>query len=417
MDFSGQEIINSARAAAYAAAVGLAVECPPCDDLAVAVGDNFYTSPAEDDAPWYDPTQPESAQFLGVLGLGVTGLGSSPVSRTPVPLIGDGSALGPLRSTQREMAFTVGLIVQSDGALSYALGWLSTALRGGACTSAACNGDTLCMFVCCPGDLAGDGPIGDAELRHLYDVGLLEGPTLGDVKEFNGARVATVTFTLVAGKPWIFREPLATLTDWVSLVDGDRVSNFDPDSVYAQCPQPTSCLNDPTCPSPLMPPRPPVPVSPCYPTGRGNFRRTVLRLDAASAPEWLEMVPVLEVVTGSAVMRRLVVRFWANPQNLPCDAVLDPCSACLDISIGYLPAGSTLTLDARVQRAVVDCPSSGGAQPSQSSPVIYGPQGQAFEWPVFTCPTALCIEVLTQYEHTAGDSRARVSLIPRQDAG
>lgn len=417
MDLAGQEIVNSARAAVYAARAGLSVKCEPCMSVADAVGDDPYEDPVTDGAPWYDPTQPESAEFLGVLGLGVAGTGSAPVSRSPVALIGDGSALGPLRRTHREVAFTVGLITQSQAALSYALAWLASALRGGACAGAACQGDEMCMFSACPGSTLGAaGLVGDTELRHLFDVGLLDGPTLGEVKEFSsGLLVAEVTFTVAAGKPWIYREPLVSLSnDWVSLAAGDSLT-FDPDSVYDQCAAPTPCLDDPLCPAPVLPPRPPVPVSPCYPTGSARFARTVVQLDALAAPDWLEMVPVLSVATGSLAMRRLIVRFWANPQNLPPDQVTDPCSACLDISVAYLPAGSTFTLDARVQRASVDCP-TGVLGSATSTPVVYGPQGQQFEWPVFSCPTGLMIEILSAWDTTAPESRARVELIPRQDA-
>ena len=36
MDLAGQEIVNSARAMAYAGAAGLQVECEPCDSLPLA---------------------------------------------------------------------------------------------------------------------------------------------------------------------------------------------------------------------------------------------------------------------------------------------------------------------------------------------------------------------------------------------
>lgn len=418
-DLAGQEIINSARAIAYSASAGLQMECDPCDSLPTALGDLPYETPVDvgNEAPWYDPALPQSAQFFGVLGLGVTGFQTSPISRSPSPLIGDGSSLGVLRRTHREIAFTVLLVAQNDAALSYGLEYLATALLGGACTTGGCRGDQLCMFSACPGETVGGAADGDTELRHLFDVGLLEPPTVTQTQyTASGLVLATTTFTLAAGKPWIFREPLVTLSDWVTLSQGTRVSGFDPDTVYSQCPVPTPCLQDPTCADPPLPPAPPVPISPCYPRGKGNFYRSVLSLSPLDVPEWVENVPVLEVATGTRALRRLIVRFWANPQGLPCDQVTDPCSACLDISIAYLPAGSTLTVDGRTQRATVDCP-SGEFGSSRSTPTIYGPQGRNFEWPVFSCPTGLCIEVLSKYEDTSSTARARVTLHPRSDAG
>lgn len=415
MDLAGQEIVNSARAVVYATAAGLPVTCEPCDTVPEAVGDNPYYGVVEDAAPWYDPSIKESADFLGVLGLGVTGFGSAPVSRTPTALIGDGSALGPLRRPHREVVFSVALLASSELGLSYGLAWLAAALRGGSCGSLVCSGDEMCLFAVCPNDTADPDGVGTGELRHLFDVGLLDGPTTNALKTLGGGQfhIAEVTFTVACAKPWIYREPLLTADDWTPLAEGSVV-RFNPDDVYKQCLPPTACLTDPTCPTPPLPPLPPVPVSPCYPTGTDNFRRTVLQLDALDAPAWLELVPLLEINTGNHVMRKLTVRFWANPQNLPCDRVTDPCSACLDISVSYLPAGSIFTLDARVQRAAVNCPSASGT--ATSVPTVYGPQGSMFDWPVFTCPTGLCVEVLTQYTNTAVNAQARVSLVPRQDA-
>jgi hypothetical protein len=418
MDLAGQEIINSARAMAYGGAAGLQIRCEPCDSLPFALDDLPYEATTDPDnaAPWYDPARPQSAQFLGVLGLGCSGFETNPTARTPSPLIGDGSALGVLRRTHREMGFTVLLIAENEPAMVYGLGWLATALRGGSCSSATCRGDELCMFSSCPGETVGGDASGDAELRHLYDVGLLDGPTVSTRQSAGTLLLATVTFTLAAGKPWIYQEPLDVGSDWVALASGDRRSNWDPDTVYTQCPTPVPCLQDPLCKDPALPPQAPIPISPCYPKGKGNFYRSVVSLSPLDVPQWLETVPVLELATGSKALRRLIVRFWANPQGLGCDDVTDPCSACLDISVAYLPAGATLTVDGRIQRATVDCP-SGASGSSKSTPTIYGPQGRSFEWPVFACPTGLCIELLTQYENTARNAQARVSLIPRADVG
>ncbi|MGW1840730.1 hypothetical protein [Streptomyces sp. NPDC002067] len=411
MDLAGTEIVNSARAAVYARGRGVPVQCDPCPDIAAAVGDMPYLDPVTDEAPWYDAAVPESASLLGVLGLSVAGFDSSPISREPTQLIGDGAALGPMRRTHREIGYTVLLIAAEECALSYGLEWLSSALQGAACGSGACGGDEMCLFSCCPVD-------GERELRHLYDVGLLDGPQVTETKYLgSGAVLATVTFSLAAGTPWIYREPLATRSDgWVSLGGGEIVPNFDPDQVYEQCLTPKPCLDDPLCPPPALPPRPPAPVSPCYPTGLSDFRRTRIQVSPLEQPSWLETVPVLEVQTGSTEMRRLVVRFWANPQGNDCGDFNDPCNACTDVNISYLPRGSSLTVDGRVQRSVVECPQE-PIGTSTAAPTIYGPQGSNFQYPTFGCPTGLCIEVWSRLEFTAPDARARVLLVPRSDMG
>jgi hypothetical protein len=408
MDLAGVEIVNSARAYAYATARGVPVRCTPCLDLAAALGDAPYIDPVTDEAPWYDPAVPESADVLGVLGLGVAGFDTSTLGRDPVELVGDGAAIGPARRAHREIGYTVLLISAGDCALSYGLEWLSSALQGNACGT--CTGDELCVFSCCPVE-------GERELRHVYDVGLLDGPQVTATQYLpTGVVLATVTFSLVAGTPWMYRQPLATLVDWVPLGAGALVGPIDPDQVYQQCITAAPCAQDPLCPPPPLPPAPPVPTSPCYPTGTATFRRSLISLSPLAQPAWLETVPVLEVQAGAADMRRLLVRFWANPQGNPCEMQTDPCGACTDINLPYLPAGSHLTVDGRVQRSVVECEQF-PIGTATSTPTLYGPEGAVFEWPRFSCPTGLCIEVWSQADYTAPDALARVLLVPRSDVG
>lgn len=406
LELAGVEIVNSARAVAYGLARGVPIQCDPCPDLPAALGDLPYVDPVADQAPWYDAGVPESAGFLGVLGQSVAGFNSSTIGREPAQLVGDGAALGVARRSHREIAWTVLLITTGECALSYALEWLASALGGSACGT--CDGDEMCVFSCCPVD-------GQRELRHLYGVGILDAPQVSATQYLpSGPVLATVTFTLAAGVPWIYREPLDTLTGWVSLADGISIS-VDPDQVYEQCIEPTPCLDDPDCPAPPLPPRPPIPVDACYPTGRDQFRQSVIGLRPVDQPQWLETVPVLEVVTGRTAMRRLVIRFWTDPHG-DCARTTDPCRACAAIQVPYLPARSVLRVDGRTQRAVVDCP-QGPTGTASSAPTLYGPQGRHFEWPVFACATGLCIELLSLEETTADNARARVLLVPRSDAG
>jgi len=421
LSLAGNEIINSARAVAYARAAGLEIECEPCDSIPEALGDEPYYQ-VDDSAPWFDANSPESRGFLGVFGMDVAGLNSNPIARTPTALITDGSSLGPMRRTHREIAFTVALITTGECELTYALQWLSLALLGTTCQgqTRTCNGDEVCMFSCCPGQyptLAGQ-EVGDAEMRHLYDVGLLTGPQVTEKKylQESGLIWTTVTFTLAAAKPWIYRDPLTSNVDWVALGTGQVVPTTDPDQVYQQCLNPVPCVVDPLCPDPALPPAAPVPVSPCYPRGVGTFRRSRIAINPQDQPAWSETVPVVEVRTGALAMRRLLVRFWTNPQGGDCSSFTDPCGACADINIAYVPAGSTLRVDGRVQRSVVECPQF-PVGTATGTPVIYGQQGSFFDYPAFPCPTGLCIEVWSRSDTTAADATARVLLVPRADLG
>ncbi|MFF2612383.1 hypothetical protein [Kitasatospora sp. NPDC058046] len=404
-DLGCAEVVNSSRAAAYVRAHCLPVDCEDCPSLPQALGHAPYTNPSGDDAPWYDPNIPESAGFLGVMGLDAAGFQASTVSRSPVQLVGDGAALGIVRRAHREIAYTVLLIAVDECALSYGLAWLSSALDGAGC-GGTCTGETLTTFACCP---TGDG---SAQRRYLYDVALLEGPKVTEAEYLAEAIIAKVEFVLGAAKPWIFRDPLPGTTVWSQLAAGAQVT-LDPDAIYGLCVEPGDCLDDPACPPPALPVRPPVPVDACYPSGSATFRRTVISIPPTDMYQWLEAVPILELETGASDLRRLIVRLRPNVLG-DCSLSPDPCGICSDIQIPYLPAGSTLRVDGRVQRAEVQCNAAGTAT---SAPLVYGRQGHAFEWPVFDCPTGLCIEILSTAATTASDARARVLLTARADAG
>lgn len=435
LDLAGQEVINTSRAIAYAREAGLNISCDDCPDLYAALGDEPYEGVAQDPAPWYDPNLPESRTFLGVVGMDVVGTSSSTLTRVPVPLVADGSAVGTPRKAHREVAYTVGLVARGECGISYGMEWLASTLQGGVCPGVACGGDEMCMFSCCPSEVAGGitdpcdplppppGPppppvngLGAAQLRHMYDVALLDGPALVQQQYLSGGLIwATVNFTLIVGKPWIYREPLRQLRDWIPLGTQPVTEAIDPDAVYEQCPEFEPCLQDPTCPAPPMPPRPPIPPNPCYEGGPAVFRRVLVELDPLAPPEWSELVPVIEVSTGSAELRRLYVRFWSNLHNQPCSQLDDPCKACFDVAVAYLPQGALLTVDGRVQRARVGCP-QGTEGFVYTSPTLFGAGGRVFEWPVFTCPTGLCVEVLSLASATARNARIRVRMVPRGDA-
>ncbi|RFU83614.1 hypothetical protein DY218_27290 [Streptomyces triticagri] len=392
--------------------------CEDCPDLPESVGDEPYFTLDADPAPWYDPKAPETWGFYGVLGLGVTGFAGAPIAREATDLIGDGAYYSPPRLGAREIAYTVALVARDECSLAFGLQYLSWVLNGSS-SCQGCAGDQMCLFSCCPGMAPSAYDPGDAEIRHLYDVTLIEAPTIAPdaIQEFGGLLIATTTFTLAAQKPHIYTDPLASLGDWTLITSGQRLNGYDPDEVIKECRQPPNCLDDEQCPPPADPPRPPQIVDPCYPTGPDNWWRTRIHLSPLDQPQYMEAVPVVEIDTGAEELRRVVVRFWLNPQDLPCDQVNDPCQACLDITVPFLPAKSRLTVDGRTQRAQVECPDITTGRASYATPQLYTQLGGPFVWPVFECPTGFCIEVLAPRATVADDARIRVQLVPRSQVG
>lgn len=428
---AANEVVNNARAFAGAQAHGLPVTCEPCDGASLGLDEPPYTgNPRIDDSPWFDKTRPESGRFLGVMGLKVTGFSASPVARTVTELIADGASLGPLRRAQREMVWEVILLALDDQAMSYGYEWLAAVLRGADC-SGTCGGADACVMTSCPSTRAE----GLLKLRHLYDVGIIDGLAEDEREYLSGGGMcdspedccdgcdteytplySKATFTLEAGTPYLYREPVPVASGaWTDLAEGDQLTGYDPDKIADDCPTVTACTTDPNCKVPPLPPSVSVPKNPCWPTGSATFRRSWITVQPTLMPQWAEMVPIIEVYSGSADLRRLIVRFYPNPAGLDCaQAGADPCAACTSVNIAYLPKRSTLTLDGRTRSAGVDC--STATQAGAGAPQLYGPAGAAFGWPVFDCPTGLCIEILALDSTVTSTTQVRMFMAHRSDA-
>lgn len=421
LSLSGNEVINNSRAATYAAALGItAVECGQCDGLANALWDEPYSSPDQDDAPWWDPTVPDSKEFAGLIGLEITGISKTTGRRDLVPLTSDGAALHPLRRSHREIQVRALALAKTDCALSYGYSWLASVLRGGLC-SPGCSGDQLCFFTCCP-PCADDPALecADPYLRTLFNVGLLTMDEPVDQKAISGGWMSTVTFTLAAGNPSIYREP--TLVVSSAQPGGEVIAGYDPD-VSVDCTEDINCLVDnrpptspewPACPVPPAPILPPVPVDACFPIGTFTANRNVFTLPSGLVPIWGEKVPYLVIKAGSQRLERIIIRWYGNPTDRDCDDALDPCSACAEVNIAYIPARSTLTIDGRTETAFVDCP--GGPGLNTAEPQLYGPGGTPFTWPVFNCADSLCLEVIVKDSTLAPDALIEIYYAIREDA-
>ncbi|MFI6326563.1 hypothetical protein ACIBG8_54205, partial [Nonomuraea sp. NPDC050556] len=211
MSFNGTEIINNQRAQVYAGNGGISMKCTGGCNLPVALDDPPYTYPADvppAGADWYDPAVPESARFYGIAGLEVIGLSKSPGKRDPVGLVRGGAAIGPYILEEREMTWKVLLLGADDCALSYGLAWLTSALKGSACLPSMCQGGELCVLTCCPH--CTDEACGERHVRRVFDVGLMDGPSVTKQTRFGGGVMWEAEFVMVAGKPWIYRPALAS---------------------------------------------------------------------------------------------------------------------------------------------------------------------------------------------------------------
>ncbi|WP_435111321.1 hypothetical protein [Nocardiopsis synnemataformans] len=404
----GVEIVNTARVQAYTVGGcgGAQVGCS-CPGLAQAIeGDDDFPGygqdPVSDGAPWVDPAVPESADFLGIVGLDGEGLSVGTASRTPVDLALGGANIGALRHRRREFTIKVTLVARSQAGLSYGSAWLASQLEG----DDDCWGSEACLFAWCPSTAAE----GDRAVRHLYDTGLLEGPTPTALfKASEEVWYQATEFVLVAGNSYLYSDPYIELDHRDGVQDIVRVP---PGGIEAECVDAPPCAYDPDCPPPPLPPLPPQPVDPCWPTTGFQAQRTMFSVAPGGVAAAYDTVPIVRVETGDAPLRRLSVRFYANPTGAPCSRFIDRCLACGEANVAYLPAGSVLTLDGRRQRTVLDC--SGGRGLALSEPTPFGPNGGLFSWPVISCANGLCVEVLWQRHGAADNVRVNIDMASRQ---
>lgn len=237
LTLGGTEIANSARLETYLDTVGSPLAsasvcgCPTL--TGPLVGDRPYTTPAEDNAPWFDPDTPESAQFAGLMVLSVDGLDDHPEERQVTGAVTGGAALGAARVRPRTITITGVLLGSTCCGVAYGLRWLGRALSGCTgrrcgrrCGGGRCGGANLTLYNCCPTAEQAEDPEGFRawHRRTVRRVALTDGPRVidraGGGCGGNGGGecqldvdMPTVELVLTAATPWQWTDPIPILED------------------------------------------------------------------------------------------------------------------------------------------------------------------------------------------------------------
>lgn len=144
------ELVNASRVKAYtdnlAPTLGLR-GCDDCEGLDAALGDT-YTDPVTDFAPWYDPTDPATADFYGVYPLAFEGIDDSTRTIESAELSGDGSVVVGSRFTGKDIRVSGTAFAKDEAALYAGVSWLDSALNG--TEEGRCFGDRLNLYSSCP---------------------------------------------------------------------------------------------------------------------------------------------------------------------------------------------------------------------------------------------------------------------------
>lgn len=399
--FGGTEIINATRSETYAKNFSVGWFKPVYNqrDLAWLLGESAYATPLQDDAPWTDPDNLDSYDFLGVYPLEITGIEDSTVSGTVTESVIDGGYIGKTRKGTRAIVFSAVLAGLSECAVEYGLRWLRNVLNGSPCfgsTYGNCGGADLCYLACPPmiSDTGEDASTCyDKVGRNLHEVTTTNGPSVTKKLEMiDGGAAWTVTWTMVAANPAEFGTERPLIVGFLDPLVGVPYyggevppgGSFDEDGhveTEQKCPTVAFVpVFDPTCALLIAPPDVPSVVPMCF-SFPVNYTRRTFTIPRENIPLWTEIVPMVQLTTKTVEARNVRLRFYADtfdtgtPQS-------DPCNYCGDLVVSYIPPGSTLVLDGMDQTVYIDQPGQGRRR---ADALVSDSTGNPFEWPQFSC--------------------------------
>lgn len=383
----GVEVISTARAQALGAEAGECGAdevCWDCSDLAAEWLNNGEPYGTVENAPWYDPAVPESRSVLGFAGLEITGM---------TERVGASSTATAAGAARREFKIRFAAFLSDECGAEYAQGWLANVFSPSPCAT-ACVGHELCVLACCPdvdgdtGELAGPDP-----LRYLYDVEVVDGPTMID-RSWEDPLWIEYEVTLSTPNVYVWRPPPTERVWSIRPSDGERVT-LDLPAVYEACQDDDECQL--SCPNPGFAPLPAEPLPNCYPAEPFDAHRTLVSVPSGVMPSGLDVVPVIRATAGNRPINNLVIRFYSNPLDIPCDRLLDlnPCRACTDLTVPEVPAGGSIIMDGRTGLNTITCVNRRG-RTSQEPASVYGPPvdgAGAGYVEAIQCGPGLCVEV------------------------
>jgi hypothetical protein len=218
--YEGTEIINASRVEAYARANNLTWfrAAYDAEALPYMLGDGMdYANPLQDEAPWTDPDDLASLDFLGLYPLTVDGLEDSTATAEVIESTGYGGTISRVRHATKSVVFSCALIATSEAGADYGMRWLRRALMGSGCG----GGGELCYLSAKP-EMELPNP-NEPALRAMVDGGwfLTTNGTVEDVSndlEIDGGTPASPGFflTLHGGTP---RQTGGVLTQDIELWD------------------------------------------------------------------------------------------------------------------------------------------------------------------------------------------------------
>lgn len=358
-------------------------ECPPLsyifdeDDVPQLA---TYTTPAGDQAPWFDSDIAESARFLGFIISDVVFNAVAARSITTRISSSGGGSLGPIRNKERRLDFDVLMFACDEISMEYGFRYLTDALASSGCD----DGCTLCdaeYRESCP-PIQGGPQLADSLNKGrwiLKNVGLVDGPVWGETPvESAACNMRRVKFSLVSEMPWKFKCPV---------VECDSVELAGYPSAGTDCDNWDEIL-----------------------CGKQEV--------ACSVSEGLiigETGLIISVTAGSIPLQHIQIAirpdafgYEADPDSRPVGYVrVEPCDL---IYIPELPASHTLVYDTSIESIKVLVPGGGTYD---ATPLIATAEGRAPTFPTLRCGN-FCVSVAVSECSVEGAPTVTVSSVHRE---
>lgn len=367
------EVIDAARTRTYMKKFMPALNFK-CDETAMNAMSDFgpYDSPKLDNAPWYNPSSPESGNFFGFFPSKVEGGSDSAFSQSSTELISDGAVFGVARRKSLETRWTVVGMGKSEEAMEIGMTWLRKVLE----TSPAVGSvDGQCAQMSMHTLLAAPKKTTDIErlFRDHYNVSTSVAPTV-TVKTHSPSGFAWhVTFTLKAGNPTAF-----TIAKWSTFtgMGADFSMHTDPagQNCSAQNASYKNFINDPFYTAISTPPQPPT-IKPPNLLPITTWRRKVINIPSQYSSKGNTPSVRIQVTSGADTLRQFRIRFYDAAGSITS------CPSIGEYYISYLPDNAMMTIDSA--RKEISVRLANGVV-TNGSHLLFGSAGNPFSWPEFT---------------------------------
>lgn len=361
--------------------------------------DANWTNPIDDQACWYDPLIPESADFLGVVIESARGVRSSTFKREMVDAINGGSVLGMPTISGKTIVLEVLIIATSIAGQNYGIQWLERQFQNdGKCatsttTCSSCQGELFTIRThCYDSSLPLNQQPVDKGLHTWSAAGTIDGFVVDEDRFPVGrancekalAGVLTIgteshdSYSTESPSPPVEFDATGTFRDLGNcLTSADIIPNTDPRCPICFTEACDTCRDDPgcDCPSPiLIQPEQSYQVSACF---TNPVCRCIAAGQITDIPAGYETALRIKLTAGFDPdnpifqrfgLRNAVVRIWERPEIEEIDnGIVMPTNLeqyqamqarllpCAEIGVSWIPAGAELIIDGLSGRSWLIC--------------------------------------------------------------